>query len=92
MSKSRSFWDWLFGNSCCASREKDKDYTGKERQEGKDRAGDKDKNLTTSKKLEHEFDDQPGSIFREVDLNEDSEYPTAAGLTGEYDDGSVEIR
>lgn len=90
MSKDKSFWDWLFGNSCCASREKDKDYTGKEREEGKDRAGDKNKNLTTSKQFEKEFDEQPGSIFSDVDLNEDSVYRT--GVTGESDDGSVEIR
>ncbi len=89
MSKDKSFWEWLFGNSCCAGR--DKDYTG-EREEGKDRVGDKDKdkNLTTSKRLESEFDEQPGAIFSDVDLNEDSVYRT--GVTGEHDDGSVEIR
>ncbi|MBN8511579.1 MAG: hypothetical protein J0L79_00920 [Rickettsiales bacterium] len=93
MSKDKSFWEWLFGNSCCAGRDKDKDYT-REREEGKDRIGDKDKskdkNLTTSKRLESDFDEQPGSIFSDVDLNEDSVYHT--GITGESDDGSVEIR
>ena len=37
MSKKKSFWDWLFGTSCCGARDKDKDYTGEEREEDKDR-------------------------------------------------------
>lgn len=90
MSKNKSFWEWLFGNSCCTGRDKDKDYT-REKDEGKDRVGDKDKDLTTSKRLEKEFnDEQPGSIFSDVDLNDDSVYHT--GVTGDHDDGSVEIR
>ncbi len=96
MSKKKSFWDWLFGTSCCGGRDKDKAYTGEEREEDKDRSGDKDKTLTTRQELEQEFDDQPGSVFREIDLHEDSVYRT--GISGEYEqgqdynDGSVEIR
>ena len=88
MSKEKSFWERLFGStSCCASREKDRAYNDKEeRREGKENDKNKDKD-----KIRKEREEQPGSIFTEIDLMEDSVY-----ATGEYDqeyaDGSVEIR
>ena len=53
---------------------------------GKENDKNKDKD-----KIRKEREEQPGSIFTEIDLREDSVY-----ATGEYDqeyaDGSVEIR
>ena len=33
MAKERSFWDWIFGSSCCSDR--GKNYARKERDESK---------------------------------------------------------
>ena len=86
MSKQRSFWDWLFGNSCCSSREKDKNYD-EEKFEGKAKTTDKTTDKTITESFEEDYD-EPGSGLSEVGLGENSEY--ARSLTG--DDGSVEIR
>ena len=86
MSKEKSFWERLFGStSCCASREKDRAYSDKEeRIEGKEN----DKNKY---KIKKEREEQPGSIFTEIDLREDSVYATG-DYDQDYSDGSVEIR
>ncbi len=86
MSKERSFWDWLFGNSCCNDR--GKNYTKKERDESKNKTGEASKVI---KSLQEEIENEPGSIFSEVSLDENSKYNSY--LTGEWEnDGSVEIR
>jgi hypothetical protein len=86
MSKEKSFWERLFGStSCCASREKDRAYRDEEeRREGKENDKNKDK-------VRKEDEEQPGSIFTEIDLREDSVYATGV-YDQEYIDGSVEIR
>jgi hypothetical protein len=86
MSKEKSFWERLFGStSCCASREKDRAYSDKEeRIEGKENDKNKDK-------IKKEREEQPGSIFTEIDLREDSVYATG-DYDQDYSDGSVEIR
>ena len=86
MSKEKSFWERLFGStSCYASREKDRAYSDKEeRIEGKENDKNKDK-------IKKEREEQPGSIFTEIDLREDSVYATG-DYDQDYSDGSVEIR
>jgi len=86
MSKGKSFWEQIFESiSCCSSREKDKAYTGeKERSDHKENDKAKSKGKA-SKELEDEA--EPGSVFLDIDLREDSVY-----AMGAYDDGSIEIR
>lgn len=80
MSKGKSFWEWLFGNSCCSSR--GKDYVGREEDEGE--AGTKEKResknetrevLKVTQSLEDEIEREPGGfLFTEVSLGEDGGY------------------
>jgi hypothetical protein len=86
MSKERSFWDWLFGSSCCSGR--DKGYVNKEKDGSKKETGEVSK---VSKGLQEEIENDPGSIFAEVPLDENSEYNSYLIGAGESD-GSVEIR
>jgi hypothetical protein len=91
MAKERSFWEWIFGKSCCGSRgKKDRDYYTweKEGREGKDK-DDNTKSRTSEKRFEEDYY-EPGSGFTEVSLSEDSAYRIS--LHGEGEDGSVEIR
>jgi hypothetical protein len=85
MAKERSFWDWLFGSSCCSDR--GKNYARKE-DESKNKTGEVSK---VSKSLQEEIENEPGSIFAEVPLDENSEYNSHLIGEGESD-GSVEIR
>lgn len=86
MAKKRSFWDWIFGNSCCGDR--GKNYARKERDESKNEVAKPSKVM---KSLEEEIENEPGSIWGRVRLDEDSVYN--GYLTGEWEsDGSVEIR
>lgn len=86
MAKERSFLDWLFGSSCCSDR--GKNYVKKEKDESKNGTSKPSKVM---KSLEEEIENEPGSIFTEVRLDESSAYN--GYLTGEWEsDGSVEIR
>ena len=86
MAKERSFWDWIFGSSCCGDR--GKNYARKERDESKNEVAKPSKVM---KSLEEEIENEPGSIFAEVPLDENSEYNSHLIGEGESD-GSVEIR
>jgi len=86
MAKERSFWDWIFGSSCCSDR--GKNYARKEREESKNKTGEVSK---VSKSLQEEIENEPGLMWAEVRLDEGSAYN--GYLTGECEsDGSVEIR
>ena len=86
MAKERSFWDWIFGSSCCSDR--GKNYARKERDESTNEVAKPSKVM---KSLEEEIENEPGSIFAEVPLDENSEYNSHLIGEGESD-GSVEIR
>jgi len=86
MAKERSFWDWIFGSSCCSDR--GKNYARREREESKNKTDEVSK---VNKSLQEEIEKEPGSIFAEVPLDENSEYNSYLIGEGESD-GSVEIR
>jgi hypothetical protein len=86
MAKERSFWDWVFGSSCCSDR--GKNYARKERDESKNEVAKPSKVI---KSLEEEIENEPGSIWGRVRLDENSEYNSHLIGEGESD-GSVEIR
>jgi len=86
MAKERSFWDWIFESSCCSDR--GKNYARKERDESKNEVAKPSKVM---KSLEEEIENEPGSIFAEVPLYENSEYNSYLIGEGESN-GSVEIR
>lgn len=86
MAKERSFLDWLFGSSCCSDR--GKNYVKKEKDGSKNGTSKPSKVM---KSLEEETEKEPGSIFAEVPLDENSEYNSYLIGEGESD-GSVEIR
>lgn len=85
MAKERSFWDWIFGSSCCSDR--GKNYARREREESKNKTDEVSK---VNKSLEEETEKEPGSIFTEVPLDKDSEYNNS--LTGEEGGDWYEIR
>ena len=87
MAKQRSFWEWIFGGSCCSSRGKEEHNYNREK-EGKDK--DDNTKIRTSKERFEEDYYEPGSGLTEVSLSEDSAYRTS--LHGEDEVGSVEIR
>ena len=87
MAKERSFWEWIFGKSCCSSRGKEEHNYNREK-EGKDK-GDNSKSGTSTERFEEDYY-EPGSGLTEVSLSEDSVYRIS--LHGEGEDGSVEIR
>ena len=85
MAKERSFWDWIFGSSCCSDR--GKNYARREREESKNKTDEVSK---VNKSLQEEIENEPGSIFTEVPLDKDSEYNNS--LTGEEGGEWYEIR
>lgn len=85
MAKERSFWDWIFGSSCCSDR--GKNYARREREESKNKTDEVSK---VNKSLQEEIENEPGSIFTEVPLDKDSEYNNS--LTGEEGGDWYEIR
>ena len=85
MAKERSFWDWIFGSSCCSDR--GKNYARREREESENKTDEVSK---VNKSLQEEIENEPGSIFTEVPLDKDSEYNNS--LTGEEGGDWYEIR
>ena len=58
MAKERSFWDWIFGSSCCSDR-------GKIMLENKEMKSKNEvaKPSKVMKSLEEEIENEPGSIW-----------------------------